>query len=73
MEIVPVTAAEYIEAAKDAMENDPEGIKEVIDDIVSRVKIADPEAEWLKKTAGLFLGNRNLAQKYGCSTVASEC
>lgn len=73
VEIVPVTAAEYIEAAKDAMENDPEGIKEVIDDIVSRIKIEDPEAEWLRKTAALFIGNRNLAQKYGCSTVASEC
>lgn len=73
VEIVPVTAAEYIEAAKDAMENDPEGIKEVIDDVAARIKIADPGSESLRKTAGLFLGIRNLAAKYGCSTVASEC
>ena len=73
VEIVPVTASEYIQAVNDTMENDPDGINEVVGDIVSRVRVADPEADWIRKTAGLFLGVRNLAARYGCSAVASEC
>jgi len=73
VEVVPITAHEYISSIQHELDNSGEEIDEIVADLVSRLKIANPKSEGFRKVAAMYLAVRNTAAKYGCSAVATEC
>jgi len=73
VEIVPITAAEYLGTIRYELENSNDEIDEILADLAKRVKYIDPGKKAFRTSAAILIAVRNLAAKYGCSGVATEC
>ena len=73
IEVVAVESAEIVRTIKNILENKPEEVREVVEELKRDYVIMNDSDEQLSAMAGLALGVMELADKYKCTAAAGEC
>lgn len=73
IDVVTIDSTEITAEIKSVLDSSDAGLEQLRDDISKRYDTTEMPQESLKAIAAMEIGILNIAKKYGCTAIASEC